>query len=64
MSKVFRIFKVVKKKLCKKESWKKIFGTSTKYPFQIYIAQITQPAFTCSKSTMESPEECVKPVQS
>ena len=25
--------------------------------------QLTQPAFTCSKSTMETPEQCVKFVQ-
>ena len=26
--------------------------------------KITQPAFTCSKSTIETPEQCVKSVQS
>ena len=31
-------------------------------PPRFYIHVRTQPAFTCSKSTMETPEQCVKPV--
>ena len=36
-----------------------IFATAEN---KIYLT--VQPAFTCSKSTMETPEQCVKSVQS
>ena len=32
--------------------------------YQVLIFKFTQPVFTCSKSTMETLEYCVKPVQS
>ena len=32
--------------------------------FKMFYEGLTQPAFTCSKSTMELPEQCLKYVQS
>ena len=29
-----------------------------------FLFASSQPAFTCSKSTIETPEQCIKPVQS
>ena len=32
--------------------------------FYFYLIDMSQSAFTCSKSTMKTPEQCVKSVQS
>ena len=47
-----------------KKTWPKIIKIKTELKNELKLNNHTQPAFACSKSTMEKLEQCVKSVQS